>query len=84
VATLSELGRQDEAVAEMVKVRSTGGRPAYLRDPKELEKFIKRILPYEDDKIRDRLVALWQAAEKAAAQKQPRRRKRPQRKGKRR
>jgi adenylate cyclase len=68
VATLSELKRQDEAVAEMRKVRSTGGRPDWLRDPKELEKFIKRILPYDNKKITDRLIELWQAAEKAAAQ----------------
>jgi len=67
VATLSELGRQPEAVDEMVKVRTTGGRPDYLRNPQELEKFIKRILPYDNPKITARLIELWQAAEQGAA-----------------
>jgi adenylate cyclase len=64
VAVLSELGRQQEAVAEMVKVRTTGGRPDYLRDPKLLEQFIKRTLPYDNKAITARLIELWQKAEK--------------------
>jgi len=67
VAVLSELNRQQEAVNEMVKVRTTGGRPDYLRDPKLLEQFIKRTLPYKDPAITARLIELWQAAEKGAA-----------------
>jgi adenylate cyclase len=67
VAVLSELGRQQEAVDEMIKVRATGGRPDYLRDPKQLEAFIKRTLPYKNPAITARLVELWQAAEKGAA-----------------
>ena len=66
VATLGELGRQQEAVAEMVKVRTTGGRPEYLRDPKRLEQFIKRTLPYENKAITARLIELWQAAERGS------------------
>ena len=67
MAVLSELNRQPEAVAEMVKVRSTGGRRDYLRDPKLLEQFIKRTLPYKNPVITARVIELWQAAEKDAA-----------------
>jgi adenylate cyclase len=67
VATLSELGQQREAVDEMIKVRSTGGRPDALQDPQELEKFIKRTLHYDNPKITERLIKLWQEAEKGAA-----------------
>jgi len=66
VAVLSELGRQQEAVNEMVTVRSTGGRPDYLRDPKRLEEFVKRTLPYENQAITARLIELWQAAERGS------------------
>ncbi len=66
VAVLSELGRQQEAVSEMVKVRNTGGRPDYLRDPKRLEAFIKRTLPYQNPAITARLIELWQAAERGS------------------
>jgi adenylate cyclase len=67
VATLSELGQRDEAIEQMIKVRSTGERPESLRDPQELEKFIKRTLPYDNPKITARLIELWQAAEEGAA-----------------
>src|SRR5262245_38654621 len=67
VAVLSELGRQQEAVDEMIKVRTTGGRPDYLRDPQQLEAFITRTLPYKNPAITARLIELWQAAEKSAA-----------------
>jgi adenylate cyclase len=59
VAVLSELGRQPEAVAQAAKVP----RPDYLRDPKRLAEFIKRILPYKDPKITARLIQLWQDAD---------------------
>jgi len=62
VATLSELGRQQEAVEQAAKVR----RPDYLRDPRRLEEFIKRILPYENKAITARLIELWQAADKSS------------------
>jgi len=63
VAVLSELGRQPEAVAEMATIRNLGGRPQSLRDPRQLEEFIKRTLPYKDGAITNRLIELWQAAE---------------------
>jgi adenylate cyclase len=69
VAVLSELGRQDEAVNEMVTVRSIGGRPDYLRDPQRLDQFIRRTLPYENQAITARLIQVWQAAEKGAVEK---------------
>jgi len=59
VAALSELGRQQEAVQQAAKVR----RPEYLRDPKNLEEYITRILPYENPAIRARLIDLWQKAD---------------------
>ncbi len=62
VATLSELGRQQEAVEQTLKVR----RPDYLRDPKNLDEYINRILPYTDQGIRSRLIELWQAADRGA------------------
>src|SRR5262245_33252327 len=62
VATLSELGRQQEAVEQALKVR----RPDYLRDPGNLEQYINRILPYTDQRIRTRLIELWQAADRGA------------------
>ena len=62
VATLSELGRQQEAVEQTLKVR----RPEYLRDPRNLEQYINRILPYTDQQIRTRLIELWQAADRGA------------------
>ena len=61
-ATLSELGRQQEAVEQTLKVR----RPEYLRDPSNLEQYINRILPYTDQRIRTRLIELWQAADRDA------------------
>jgi adenylate cyclase len=62
VATLSELGRQQEAVEQTLKVR----RPEYLRDPRNLEQYINRVLPYTDQQIRTRLIELWQAADRGA------------------
>ncbi len=62
VAVLSELGRQQEAVEQAAKVP----RPEYLRDPKRLEAFIKRILPYENKAITARLIELWQAADRGS------------------
>jgi adenylate cyclase len=62
VATLSELGRQQEAVQQAAKVR----RPEYLRDPKNLAEYIKRILPYKDPAIRAHLIDLWQKADSGA------------------
>jgi len=62
VATLSELGRQQEAVEQSLKVR----RPEYLRDPRNLEQYINRVLPYTDQQIRTRLIELWQAADRGA------------------
>jgi len=62
VATLSELGRQQEAVEQTARVR----RPEYLRDPKNLEEYINRILPYTDQAIRSRLIELWLAADRGA------------------
>jgi len=69
VAVLSELGRQDEAINEMILVRTIGGRPDYLRDPQRLDEFISRTLPYENRAITTRLIQLWQAAEKGAAER---------------
>ena len=60
VATLSELGRQREAVEQTRRQP----RPEYLRDPKNLEEYINRILPYTDPVIRTRLIDLWQAADR--------------------
>jgi adenylate cyclase len=62
VAVLSELGRQQEAVAQAAKVP----RPAHLRDPQRLEEFIKRILPYDNKAITARLIKLWQDADSGA------------------
>jgi len=59
VAVLSELGRQQEAVSEMVTLRSMGERSA------------DRILPYKDEPIRRHLIELWQAAERGAATAPP-------------
>jgi adenylate cyclase len=67
VAVLSELGRQQEAVEQAAKVR----RPEYLRDPKRLEQFIRRIFPYENTAITARLIELWQAAERGLATTTP-------------
>ena len=50
----------------MAKVRTIGGRPEYLRDPQKLREFIERVLPYKDEKLRARLIQLWQAAEAGA------------------
>lgn len=69
VAALSELGRRDDAIDEMIKVRSTGGRPDYLRDPKLLAQFIRHTLPYKNEAITARLIELWQDAEKGAAER---------------
>jgi adenylate cyclase len=74
VAALSELKQQDEAVDQMIEVRKRGGRPDYLRDPKELQKFVDRTLPYKDKKITARLIQLWQTAEKQAAEKEAKKR----------
>ena len=63
VAVLSELGRQQEAVEQAAKVP----RPAYLRDPKQLQAFIQRILPYKNKAITARLIKLWQDADSGAA-----------------
>jgi len=60
VATLSELGRQREAVEQTRRVL----RPEYLRDPKNLEDYINRTLPYTDPAIRTHLIDLWQAADR--------------------
>ena len=62
VAALTELGRQKEAVEQTLKAR----RPDYLRDPKNLEDYINRILPYTDQGIRSRLIEIWQAADRGA------------------
>jgi adenylate cyclase len=68
LAELGELAQRDEAIKEMIKVRSTD-RPESLRDPEQLKAFIERTLPYQGKatEIRDRLIDLWQAAERAAA-----------------
>jgi len=60
VAALSELGQQREAVEQTAKVP----RPEYLRDPKNLEDYINRTLPYTDPAIRTHLIDLWQAADR--------------------
>ena len=65
VATLSELGRQREAVEQTARVR----RPEYLRDPKSLEEYINRTLPYTDPVIRTHLIDLWQAADRGVRAK---------------
>jgi tetratricopeptide (TPR) repeat protein len=65
VATLSELGRQREAVEQTARVR----RPEYLRDPKNLEEYINRTLPYTDQVIRTHLIDLWQAADRGVRAK---------------
>jgi len=54
VAVLSELGRQQEAVSEMATYRDMGGRSG------------ERILPYEKEAIKRRLIELLQAAERSA------------------
>ena len=59
VAVLSELGRQQEAVNEMVTYRNMGGRAG------------ERILPYKDAAIKRRLIELLQAAERGAATAPP-------------
>lgn len=63
VAALMELGREREAVEQTRLQR----RPEWLRDPKELEKYINRTLHYTDPAIRAHLIELWQAADRGVA-----------------
>ena len=62
VAVLSELGRQDEAKAEMTILRDMG-RPQASQDRARFREYIQQSHPYEIPAITTRLVELWQAAE---------------------
>jgi adenylate cyclase len=61
VCVLSELGKQDEAVAEMVTLRAMG-RPQASQDPEQFQRFqeyIQQTHPWENPAITTRLIELW-------------------------
>jgi TolB-like protein/Flp pilus assembly protein TadD len=62
VAVLSELGRQDEAVAEMAIQRDMG-RPQASQDLDRFWEYVRRVAPYENEAITTHLGNLWLAAE---------------------
>jgi adenylate cyclase len=62
VAVLWELDRQDEARAEMARLREMG-RPQASQDPEQFKKYVQQTHPYENEAITTRLIDVWQAAE---------------------
>jgi adenylate cyclase len=61
VCVLRELGKQDEAVAEMVTLRAMG-RPQASQDPEQFQRFqeyIQQTHPWENPAITTRLIELW-------------------------
>jgi adenylate cyclase len=62
VAVLSELGRQDEAKAEMAILQDMG-RPRASQDRARFREYVQQSHPYEIPAITTRLIELWQAAE---------------------
>ena len=63
VAVLSELGRQDEAKAEMGILVRDMGRPRASQDLERFREYVQQTHPYEIPAITARLVEIWQAAE---------------------
>ena len=63
VAVLSELGRQDEAKAEMAILVEDMGRPRASQGLEQFREYVQQTHPYENPAIIARLVELWQAAE---------------------
>jgi adenylate cyclase len=63
VAVLWELGREDEARAEMTILIQNLGRSRASEDPTGFRKYIEETHPYENEAIISRLIDIWQAAE---------------------
>jgi adenylate cyclase len=63
VPVLWELGRQDEAKAEMTILIQNQGRPRASQDPAWFQDYIRQTHPYENEAIIRRLSEIWQAAE---------------------
>jgi len=62
VAVLWELGRQEEAKAEMAILRDQG-RPQASQNLRLFQEYIQRSIPYKDPAVLEHLSELWQKAE---------------------
>jgi adenylate cyclase len=63
VPVLWELGRRDEAKAEMTILIEVQDRPRASQDPAWFRDYIRETHPYENEEIIRHLIDIWQAAE---------------------